>query len=79
MNMKYLGAIVLVIGIAVIGYYVLNTPDHRSDGQKVNDAISALPKGIDKAADELKSRTPGEKLNDAAQDIGADVKKSINQ
>ncbi len=69
----------LVIVIGVIGYYVLNAPDRRDGGQKIADAINELPNGVDKASRQLKDRTPGEKLGDAAKDAGDDLKKATNQ
>ena len=47
---------------------MLNAPDQRNGVQKVGDAISKIPEGTDKAARELKDRTPAEKLSDAASD-----------
>lgn len=78
-NNKVLPAIGAGLIIAVIGYYVLNTPDRRDSGQKVSDAINELHNGPDKAARELESRTPGEKLEDAVGDKKDDIKKAINQ
>lgn len=78
-NNKILPAIGAGLIIAVIGYYVLNTPDRRDPGQKVSDAINELHNGPDKAARELESRTPGEKLEDAVGDKKDDIKKAINQ
>ncbi len=70
---------VLVLALGVIGYYMLNAPDKRDAGEKISDAIDALPKGLDKATDQLKDRTPGQKLEDIAKDAGTDAKKAINQ
>jgi hypothetical protein len=69
----------LVVILAIIGFYVLNAPDRRSAADKMGDAISALPNGADKAARQLEDRTPGDKLSDAAQDAGNDLKKATNQ
>ena len=69
----------LVVLLAVIGYHILTAPDRRTGGEKVSDAISALPSGMDKAARQLEDRTPAEKLNDAAKDTGDDIKKATNQ
>jgi len=76
---KFLTVIVLVVVIVIAGYYVLNAPDKRDAGQKISDAINELPNGVDKAARQLKDRTPGEKLEDAAKDKEADIKKATNQ
>ena len=75
-NVLMIIVLVIVVGIAA---YVLNAPDKRNPVQKLGDAIEQLPKGTDKAARELKDRTPGEKLGDAVKDEGDDVKKSTNQ
>ncbi len=58
--------VVLVIGVFAWG--VLTMPDQRSAGQKIGDAVDALPDGVDKAARELEDRTPGEKIGDAVKD-----------
>ncbi len=73
---KFLMIVGLAAIIAAIGYYVLTAPDRRNAGEKVSDAVNELPKGVDKAARQLESRTPGEKLHDAAKDAGTDIKKS---
>lgn len=78
-NGKFIPALVLVLVIAVIGYYVLNAPDRRDAGQKIGDAVNELHNGPDKAARQLEDRTPGDKLQDAAQDEKKDVKKALNQ
>ena len=75
-NLMMTGLIVILV---IIGFYVLNAPDRRSAGDKIGDAMSELPNGVDKAARQLEERTPGDKLNDAAQDAGDDLKKATNQ
>ena len=83
MNTHSLGKYLLIFCFAavagLIGYSVLNAPDRRSAGDKVGDAINELPNGIDKAARQLENRTPGDKLKDAAEDVGDDLKKTTNQ
>ena len=74
----YLAVLTLVI-VAILGYYVLNAPDRRSGGEKISDAIHELPNGVDKAERQLKDRTPKDKLEDAAKDTGDDIKKETNQ
>jgi len=76
---KNILVVAVIATIAIVAYSVLNAPDRRSDAEKIGDAISELPNGVDKAARQLESRTPAEKLNDAAQDMGDDVKKATNQ
>jgi len=76
---KVLLTIVIILVVGLAGYSVLTRPDTRSTGEKVGDAIDALPDGLDKAGRQLESRTPGEKLEDAARDAKQDVKKAVNQ
>ena len=45
----------------------------------MSDAISELPNGVTKASRQLESRTPADKINDAAKDAGNDIKKATNQ
>ena len=77
-QVRTLQIVALVVVIAAAGYFLLNAPDRRTDAQKVGDAISELPNGTDKAVRQLESRTPGEKLEDAAQDMRDDVNNSTN-
>jgi hypothetical protein len=66
--------------IAIIfAYFILTAPDKRNGAQKIGDAIAELPEGAEKAARQLEDRTPGEKLQDAAEDAGDDLKKATNQ
>ena len=76
---KYALIICFVAVIGIIGYSVLNAPDQRSAGDKIDDAINELPKGVDKAARQLEDRTPADKLNDAANDAGDDLRNATNQ
>jgi len=76
---KTIAIVLFVIVIAISGYYILNAPDNRNAAEKVGDAIHELPQGADKAGRQLESRTPGEKLEDGAKDVGDDIKKSTNQ
>ena len=76
---KFLVTIALFAVIGIVGYYILNAPDRRSDGQKISDAVSELPNGVNKASRQLENRTPADKLNDAAKDAGDDLKKATNQ
>jgi hypothetical protein len=76
---KLLPAAIVVLIVAVVGYYVLNAPDRRDPGQKIGDAINELHNGPDKAARQLEDRTPGDKLEDAAKDEKRDIKKALNQ
>ncbi len=66
-------ALVLLVA-AVLVWGVLIMPDQRSAGQKIGDAVDAVPNGVDKAARQLEDRTPGQKLGDAVKDAGDDIK-----
>src|SRR5579859_3563318 len=71
---KILALVVLVI-VIFLAYGFLTKPDHRGVGQKVDDAINALPQGMDKASRQLEDRTPGQKIGDAIRDAGDSIKK----
>ncbi len=73
MNSKTLIGILVIIVIALVGYWVLTMPDNRSTGDKISDAWHALPNGVDKAGQQLQDRTPGQKLGDAVKDTGDKV------
>lgn len=79
MNSKNTTAILVVIVLAILVYAVLVMPDQRTAGQRVGDAVDALPQGIDKAARELEKRTPGEKLGDAVKDAGDNIKDATDK
>lgn len=67
--------IFLIAAVAALGaFVVLTMPDQRTAGEKVGDAIDALPQGMDKAARELQDRTPGERVGDAVKDAGDAIK-----
>ncbi len=57
----------------------MTAPDKRDPGQKIGDAVNELHNGPEKAARQLESRTPGDKLQDAVKDEKKDIKKSLNQ
>ncbi len=78
-NAKIIPVVVAGLIVAVIGYYVLNAPDNRNPAQRISDAAGELHNGPDKAARQLESRTPGDKLQDAVEDGKTDVKKTLNQ
>lgn len=75
---KALAGIIILLVLAFVAYGVLTLPDKRTTGQRIGDAIDALPQGADKAAQQLEKRTPGEKLGDAIKDVGDDVKKNTD-
>ena len=78
-NSTLIPMVLVVLIIAIIGYFILNTPDQRDPGQKIGDALNELHNGPEKAARQLQSRTPGDKLQDAVKDEKKDVKKALNQ
>lgn len=69
-------AFLLILVLAILALGVMNMPDRRTTGERVGDAIDALPQGADKAARQLERRTPGEKMGDAVKDVGEDIKKN---
>jgi len=77
MNSKTLATIVILAVVVTILYSFLTMRDHRTAGERVSDAVDAIPQGVDKAARQLESRTPGEKLGDAVQDTGEKVGNKI--
>ena len=74
-------ALCLAVAAALcgIGYALLTMPDHRTTGQRVGDAIDALPQGLDKAEQQLEKRTPGERFGDAVKDMGDSIKDHTSQ
>jgi hypothetical protein len=78
MPRKNLMMALIILVVVILGYVVLTTPDQRSTGQRIGDAIDALPEGPGKAARELEKRTPGEKLGDEVKDLGNDIKRSTD-
>ena len=71
--------IVIIVVLGVLAWVVLTMPDQRSAGQKIGDAVDALPNGIGNAAEQLEDRTPGEKLGDSVKDVGQDIKESTDR
>lgn len=67
-------AVLVIVVLAVLAYGAMNMRDNRSTGERVGDAVDALPHGIGKAADQLGDRTPGEKLGDAVRETGDKIK-----
>jgi len=73
---KGLIAILVILVIGLIAWGVLTMPDQRTTGQKIGDAVDALPQGADKAARQLEDHTPGQRLGDAVKDTGDDIKRN---
>lgn len=78
-NNRGMITLLVVVVLGVIAYAVLTMPDRRTGAEKVGDAISELPNGVDKAAEQLQDRTPGEKLGDAVEDAGERIKDSTDR
>jgi hypothetical protein len=76
---KSLITLLIVVVLALIAWAVLTMPDQRTAGQKVGDAVDALPNGVDKAARELQDRTPGERAGDAIKDAGENLKDATDR
>lgn len=62
-NRNILALLVLVV-VVIAAVFYLNQPDRRTTGEKIGDAIDALPQGPDAAAKQLEDRTKGQKLGD---------------
>ncbi|MBI1276037.1 hypothetical protein GC177_08710 [bacterium] len=71
---KLLLALVVIAIIGFLGFAILTMPDNRTTGERIGDAVDALPQGVGKAAEQLEDRTPGEKLGDAVEDAGEKIK-----
>ncbi len=73
-NNKTLMVVIVALLVAILGYFVLTTPEHKTVGQKIGDAVNELPNGVDKAARQLEDRSPADKIQDAAHDAKEDLK-----
>lgn len=78
-QVRFFIIVVLIAVIGIAGYYILNAPDQRGMGEKIDDAIDELPNDPDAAVRELEDRTPAEKLGDAVEDAGDDIEDSTDQ
>jgi hypothetical protein len=67
-GIRVVAIVVAAVLVLAIAYKVMTLPDHRSATDKLSDAIRDLPKGPDKAVDDLQDRTPGQKLGDKIKD-----------
>lgn len=67
-NAKNILIAVVIVVLAALAYVVMTTPEQRTVGEKVEDAVGELDNGIDNAARELEDRTPAEKVEDAVED-----------
>lgn len=60
---------ILLVGVIAVGAWaMLNQPDDRTVGQKIEDAGNKLGDGLDDAARELEDRTPLERMEDDYED-----------
>ena len=59
-------AILIIAVVAVAAVYLMQ--DHRSTGQRVGDAITALPQGPGKAVDKLGDQSPAQNVKDNVKD-----------
>ena len=76
------GAMLIFAAILVLGtltYIVLNQSENRSSAQRITDAFDELDDGFDNASQQLRNRTPAEKLGDAAKAARNNIKKVTNQ
>ena len=71
--------VIVVIVVAVMGWAFLTMPDQRTGGEKIGDAIDAMPQGPTKAYEQLQDRTPGERLGDAVEETGQDIKRATDR
>ncbi len=74
MSFKMILGVLAVILLGAITWNMYGMPDNRSTGERLGDAISALPNGVDAASHELKDKTPTDKLGDAVKKVGEDIK-----
>ncbi len=76
---RSLGILVGIIILAIVGFlaypYVMH--DNRTTGERLGDAVDALPHGIDKAADQLGDRSPAERAGDALRKTGDKIDNAV--
>lgn len=70
-----LAALTALAILGAVGWMYMTQPDRRTTGQKIGDAIDALPQGLDRAVEQLEDRTPGQRLGDAIKDVGESIRK----
>jgi hypothetical protein len=73
MNNRTICGILIVAIVAALAWFVLTMPDQRTTGQRIGDAVDALP-DVGKASSELQDQTPGQKLGDKVKDAGQNIK-----
>jgi len=52
---------ILIVAILAIGA-VYMMQDHRTGSERVGDAVAALPRGVDRAADKLGDQAPAQNV-----------------
>lgn len=75
-------SLLIVLGLLLAGilvYGVMNMPDRRTGAERVGDAISELPNGVDRAADQLGDRTPADRAEEAVKDTGEAISNSVDR
>ena len=71
-------AATILAAIAIIAavFFFSTKSDNRNAFQRIGDAVHELPEGGDQAADQLKDRSPAQKVGDAIEDAGENMKRS---
>ena len=76
-HFRLLMVIAAMVVLAIV-YSVLTMPDQRTPVERMGDAMVELPDNPKGAARQLQKRTPGEKLEDAIEDAGEEVKRTTD-
>jgi hypothetical protein len=62
-------AILTLAGIAIVAFAALYMmTDHRSSGERLGDAVEALPQGVDKAANQFDDQAPAKNVERNTED-----------
>ncbi len=64
-------AVLIIAIVAVAAVYLMQ--DHRSTGQRVGDAITAIPQGPTKAVDKLGDQSPAVNVKNNVKDAAKKV------
>lgn len=62
-----IGTLIAVVVVIVV-FGILTTPEDRTFGQKIGDAVDNLDEGVDDAGRELEDRTPAQRIGDEIED-----------
>ena len=73
-----LTALIILI-VIIAGIWLLNAHSHRTVGDRIGDAVDALPQGVSKAAGELTDKSNLEKAGDALKDTGEAASSAVSQ